>query len=112
MLAHEAVAQAVVVAARDVDGLEKPVAFVLPQPGRSVTEAELIESLPSGAAVGYRLHDAAIWEKAVRSLPLVAHWLDGQPIDDRVTAMAGAGWREEPVPAPSRTELLSIVAGD
>ena len=36
-----------------------------------------------------RLRDAAIWEKAVRSLPLVAHWLDGQPIDDRVTAMAG-----------------------
>jgi flavin-dependent dehydrogenase len=37
----------------------------------------------------HRLHDAAIWEKAVRSLPLVAHWLDGRPIDDRVTAMAG-----------------------
>jgi len=37
----------------------------------------------------HRLHDAAIWEKAVRSLPLVAHWLDGQPIDDRVMAMAG-----------------------
>jgi 2-polyprenyl-6-methoxyphenol hydroxylase-like FAD-dependent oxidoreductase len=36
----------------------------------------------------YRLRDAAIWEKAVRSLPLVAHWLDGQPIDDRVMAMA------------------------
>ena len=35
------------------------------------------------------LRDAAIWEKAVRSLPLVAHWLDGQPIDDRVIAMAG-----------------------
>jgi 2-polyprenyl-6-methoxyphenol hydroxylase-like FAD-dependent oxidoreductase len=35
-----------------------------------------------------RLRDAAIWEKAVRSLPLVAHWLDGQPIDDRVMAMA------------------------
>ena len=35
------------------------------------------------------LHDAATWEKAVRSLPLVAHWLDGEPIDDRVTAMAG-----------------------
>jgi hypothetical protein len=60
----------------------------------------------------HRLHDAAIWEKAVRSLPLVAHWLNGQPIDDRVTAMAGAGWREEPVLAPSRTELLSIVVGD
>jgi 2-polyprenyl-6-methoxyphenol hydroxylase-like FAD-dependent oxidoreductase len=36
-----------------------------------------------------RLRDAGIWEKAVRSLPLVAHWLDGQPIDDRVAVMAG-----------------------
>jgi flavin-dependent dehydrogenase len=35
------------------------------------------------------LHDPVVWEKAVRSLPLVAHWLDGQPIDDRVMAMAG-----------------------
>lgn len=35
------------------------------------------------------LHDAVIWEKAVRSLPLVAHWLDGEPIDDRVMAIAG-----------------------
>src|SRR6266702_322033 len=35
------------------------------------------------------LRDAAIWEKAVRSLPLVAHWLDGKPLDDRVVAMAG-----------------------
>jgi 2-polyprenyl-6-methoxyphenol hydroxylase-like FAD-dependent oxidoreductase len=34
------------------------------------------------------LHDPAIWEKTVRSLPLVAHWLDGQPIDDRVMTMA------------------------
>ena len=24
----------------------------------------------------------------------------------------GAGWRDEPVPAPSRAELLSIVVGD
>jgi flavin-dependent dehydrogenase len=37
----------------------------------------------------YLLRDPAIWAKAVRSLPLVAHWLDGQPIDDRVNAMAG-----------------------
>jgi flavin-dependent dehydrogenase len=35
------------------------------------------------------LRDPVIWERTVRSLPLVAHWLDGQPIDDRVTAMAG-----------------------
>lgn len=35
------------------------------------------------------LHDPVVWERAVRSLPLVAHWLDGQPIDDRVMALAG-----------------------
>jgi len=35
------------------------------------------------------LRDPVIWEKAVRSLPLVAHWLDGQPIDDRVVVLAG-----------------------
>jgi flavin-dependent dehydrogenase len=34
------------------------------------------------------LHDPVIWQKTVRSLPLVAHWLDGQPIDDRVMVMA------------------------
>jgi benzoate-CoA ligase family protein len=51
LLAHDAVAQAVVVAAPDVDGLEKPVAYVVLAPGRAVTEAELIEfcrqALPS-----------------------------------------------------------------
>ncbi len=30
---------------------------------------------------------------------------------DKVIAL-GAGWRDEPIPAPSRGELLSIVAGD
>jgi 2-polyprenyl-6-methoxyphenol hydroxylase-like FAD-dependent oxidoreductase len=35
------------------------------------------------------LHDAGVWERTVRSLPLVAHWLDGEPIDDRVMAIAG-----------------------
>ncbi len=34
LLAHPAVAQAVVVAAPDADGLEKPVAFVVLEPGR------------------------------------------------------------------------------
>ena len=51
LLAHEAVAQAVVVAAPDTDRLEKPVAYVILEPGRDATEAELIEfcreALPS-----------------------------------------------------------------
>ncbi len=42
LLAHEAVAQAVVVAAPDTDGLDKPVAFVIPKAGHQVTEDELI----------------------------------------------------------------------
>ena len=51
LLAHPAVAQAVVVAAPDADNLEKPVAYVVLAPGAAVTEAELIEhchaALPS-----------------------------------------------------------------
>jgi 2-polyprenyl-6-methoxyphenol hydroxylase-like FAD-dependent oxidoreductase len=34
------------------------------------------------------LRDADRWEAVVRSLPLVAHWLDGTPIDDGVQVMA------------------------
>jgi acyl-coenzyme A synthetase/AMP-(fatty) acid ligase len=51
LLAHGAVAQAVVVAALDTDGLEKPVAYVVLSAGREVGEDELIdfcrEGLPS-----------------------------------------------------------------
>jgi benzoate-CoA ligase family protein len=43
LLAHEAVAQAVVVAGLDADGLEKPVAYVILRPGQAATEEELIE---------------------------------------------------------------------
>jgi acyl-coenzyme A synthetase/AMP-(fatty) acid ligase len=48
LLAHEAVAQAVVVAAHDGDGLEKPVAYVIKRSGREVSEAELIEFARAG----------------------------------------------------------------
>ena len=42
LLAHDAVAQAVVVAGRDADGLEKPVAYVILRPGQAATESDLI----------------------------------------------------------------------
>jgi benzoate-CoA ligase family protein len=42
LLAHDAVAQAVVVAGYDPDGLEKPVAFVVLSAGASATEEELV----------------------------------------------------------------------
>jgi benzoate-CoA ligase len=51
LLEHEAVAQAIVVAAPDANGLEKPVAFVIAEPRATVGEDELIEfcrqALPS-----------------------------------------------------------------
>jgi benzoate-CoA ligase family protein len=51
LLAHDAVAQAIVVAAADVDGLEKPVAYVVLHPGAPASEDELVafcrDGLPS-----------------------------------------------------------------
>jgi benzoate-CoA ligase family protein len=51
LLAHDAVAQAVVVAAHDSDGLEKPVAYVVLRAGKTVTEDDLVafcrDGLPS-----------------------------------------------------------------
>jgi benzoate-CoA ligase family protein len=43
LLTHPAIAQAVVVAGLDTDGLEKPVAYAMLRPGTAVTEPELIE---------------------------------------------------------------------
>jgi 2-polyprenyl-6-methoxyphenol hydroxylase-like FAD-dependent oxidoreductase len=34
------------------------------------------------------LKDDEIWRTVVKSYPLVAHWLDGEPIDDQVAVMA------------------------
>jgi benzoate-CoA ligase family protein len=52
LLSHPAVSQAVVVAAHDGDGLEKPVAYVILEPGQAagttVTEDELIEHCRTG----------------------------------------------------------------
>ena len=48
LLAHDAVAQAVVVAAPDTNGLEKPVAYVVLADGQSATEDELVEFCRQG----------------------------------------------------------------
>ncbi len=43
----------------------------------------------AGADAAMRtLRDPARWSRTVRSLPLVAHWLDGEPIDETVAVMA------------------------
>ena len=56
------------------------------------------------------LRDAAIWEKTVRSLPLVAHWLDGEPIDDRVMAMAGIEDRHRNLVVDGAPVVTGVVA--
>jgi benzoate-CoA ligase family protein len=48
LLAHDAVAQAIVVAAQDSDGLEKPVAYVIRKAGTDVSEDELIAFCRAG----------------------------------------------------------------
>jgi len=48
LLAHGAVAQAVVVAGLDPDGLEKPVAYVVLKSGAVTTEAELVQFCKAG----------------------------------------------------------------
>ena len=48
LLAHDAVAQAIVVAATDADGLEKPVAYVVLRDGAEATEDELIQFCRAG----------------------------------------------------------------
>ncbi len=48
LLEHPSVSNAVVVAAPDCDGLEKPVAFVLLGPGQTATEDEIIEFCRAG----------------------------------------------------------------
>ena len=48
LLAHDSVAQAVVVAAIDADGLEKPVAYVIRKPDTDVDEDELVAFCRAG----------------------------------------------------------------
>ena len=54
LLAHDAVAQAIVVAATDADGLEKPVAYVVLREGGEATEDELVQFCRAGLAPGKR----------------------------------------------------------
>jgi hypothetical protein len=35
-----------------------------------------------------RLQDVDVWERVIKGFPLVAHWLDGEPLDDKVLIMA------------------------
>ena len=46
------------------------------------------------------LKDTARWTRVLRSLPLAAHWIDGEPLDERIVVMAGIEDRHGASPAP------------
>jgi 2-polyprenyl-6-methoxyphenol hydroxylase-like FAD-dependent oxidoreductase len=56
------------------------------------------------------LREPARWEAMVRSLPLVAHWLDGTPIDDGVQVMARLEDRYRGFVAGGRPVATGVVA--
>ena len=56
------------------------------------------------------LREAGRWEAVVRSLPLVAHWLDGTPIEDGVHVMARLEDRYRGFVADGRPVATGVVA--
>jgi 2-polyprenyl-6-methoxyphenol hydroxylase-like FAD-dependent oxidoreductase len=56
------------------------------------------------------LRDPACWEAVVRSLPLVAHWLDGKPIEDVIAVMAGLEDRYRGFVIDGRPVATGVVA--
>jgi 2-polyprenyl-6-methoxyphenol hydroxylase-like FAD-dependent oxidoreductase len=58
----------------------------------------------------YGLRDTARWERTVRALPLVAHWLDGDPIEDRVRTIARIEDRHRDFVVDRRPVATGVVA--
>jgi 2-polyprenyl-6-methoxyphenol hydroxylase-like FAD-dependent oxidoreductase len=57
------------------------------------------------------LKDTVRWESVVRSLPTAAHWLDGEPIEDRIVTMTKLEDRHRdlrPDGVPVATGLLAV----
>ncbi|MDQ1519662.1 MAG: hypothetical protein QOI55_735, partial [Actinomycetota bacterium] len=57
------------------------------------------------------LKDVDVWTRTVKSFPLIAHWLDGEPIDDRIAIMAKIEDRHRDYvvdDAPIVTGVLSV----
>jgi 2-polyprenyl-6-methoxyphenol hydroxylase-like FAD-dependent oxidoreductase len=82
---------------RSADGSIPPILGPLLQPYGSISTLTLpadngtwgvgvITSAADKAMRGVR--NAETWQAVVKSLPLVAHWLDGEPLEDGVTVMA------------------------
>jgi 2-polyprenyl-6-methoxyphenol hydroxylase-like FAD-dependent oxidoreductase len=58
----------------------------------------------------FALRDQSRWESVVRTLPLVAHWLDGDPIDDGVKVMAKMEDRHRSLVVDGKPVATGVVA--
>jgi flavin-dependent dehydrogenase len=58
----------------------------------------------------YGLRDVERWERLVRSLPLVAHWLDGEPLDDGVNTIAKLEDRIRSLSVDGQPVVTGVVA--
>ena len=56
------------------------------------------------------LRHVARWERTVRALPMVAHWLDGEPVDDRVRTIAKIEDRHRDFVVDGRPVATGVVA--
>jgi 2-polyprenyl-6-methoxyphenol hydroxylase-like FAD-dependent oxidoreductase len=56
------------------------------------------------------LHDAERWSAAVRSMPLIAHWIDAEPLNARVVTMAGIEDRHRCLVVAGEPVATGIVA--
>jgi 2-polyprenyl-6-methoxyphenol hydroxylase-like FAD-dependent oxidoreductase len=56
------------------------------------------------------LRHVARWERTVRALPLVSHWLEGEPIDDRVRTIAKIEDRHRDFVVDGRPVATGVVA--
>ena len=57
------------------------------------------------------LKDTDVWHRALAAYPLAAHWADGEPLDDGVSAMAGIEDRHRdysPDGSPVATGVVSV----
>jgi benzoate-CoA ligase len=91
LLAHPAVAEAVVVGVADADGLDKPVACVVPMDGHRADAGELIQWCRDGLASFKR-------PRAVVELAELPKTATGKIRRNVLREMVGSGHRTEPVP--------------
>ncbi|MGA2522342.1 MAG: FAD-dependent oxidoreductase, partial [Acidimicrobiales bacterium] len=57
-----------------------------------------------------RLTDVDRWTAVVKSLPLAAHWLDGEPLDDKVAVMAKIEDRHRTFEVEGQPVVTGVVA--